>query len=191
MVEVVWLETGGQEGLAAAQLLAKAVGLYRPALAFSLAKKPFWGRPVVCYNRVGEWGDELTSPRDSVPVEKADWQVVLDDSLVFHGQLLPFKDQGSLLVNTRRPAQDFDGLAPSVFTFDASSVASSVSGKNTTAFALLGALASLSGILDFTSALTAIETLHSGDSAMKILSVFLAAYSKFGPFEGFLDGAGI
>jgi len=121
MKEVIFLGRGGQGGVIASRLLACAAFIDgKNVQAFPFFGVERRGAPVRAYARIGE------SPiRKRSPIEKADYVIVLDSTLLEGGNMPSYlKENGSVIINTKDDSLERSrkGLGY-IYTFDASSVA--------------------------------------------------------------------
>ncbi|OGB87137.1 pyruvate synthase [candidate division WOR-1 bacterium RIFCSPLOWO2_02_FULL_46_20] len=150
LTEIRWHGRGGQGAKTAALLFADAaMSLGKNIQAFPEYGPERMGAPVQSFNRLSDQPITLhcgiTSPRIVV---------VLDSTLMASvdvSQGLPA--DGSLIVNTSKTPQEIRkeiGLkGAKVFTVDASAIANEKIGRNIPNTPMLGALAKVSGLLDF------------------------------------------
>ena len=147
MNEIIWLGRGGQGAFTAAKLLGAAYTIdddNKYALAFPSFGPERRGAPVRAFTKLD------TKPvADRSQTEKADYIVILDDTLYtpqFHELL---KESGSIIVNSKK---DIGGVC----TFDAENIAAEfrLPTVNTVMF---GLLVGLSGVVTADNAAEAIR----------------------------------
>ena len=145
MREIIWLGRGGQGAFTAAKLVGAAYTLSgeRFALAFPSFGPERRGAPVKAFTKLD------TAPVvDRSQTEKADFVVILDDTL-YTPQLHAFlKKDGCIIVNSKN---DIDG----VLTFDAEKIASEFR-LPTVNTVMLGLLTGISGVVSAAEAAAAV-----------------------------------
>lgn len=146
MNEIIWLGRGGQGAFTAAKLLGAAytVNDNKFALAFPSFGPERRGAPVRAFTKLD------TKPvADRSQTEKADYIVILDDTLYSPQLRELLKSTGTIIVNSKN---DIDGA----LTFDADSIAAEfrLPTANTVMF---GLLVGLSGIVSAENAVEAIK----------------------------------
>jgi len=147
MKEIIWLGRGGQGAFTAAKLLGAAYtidSIERYALAFPSFGPERRGAPVRAFTKLD------TKPvTDRSQTEKADYIVVLDDTLYSPqlGQLL--KEDGKVIVNSKN---DIDGA----LVFDAEGIAAGFR-LPTVNTVMLGLLTGLSGAVTADEAVGAVR----------------------------------
>lgn len=140
MIEVLWHGRGGQGAFTAARLLGAAASL--PQGGHSLAFPSFGperrGAPMKAFTKIS------TAPiGDRSAIEKADYVVYLDGTLLDEGCFDELKDEGMILVNSTRPFGDSRILA-----IDADGISSKELGRPIPNTVFLGALAALCDSVD-------------------------------------------
>ncbi|MBR6242410.1 MAG: 2-oxoacid:acceptor oxidoreductase family protein [Ruminococcus sp.] len=147
MKEIIWLGRGGQGAFTAAKLLGAAYtsdDAGRAALAFPSFGPERRGAPVRAFTKL-----DTRPVTDRSQTEKADYIVVLDDTLYEPSLRGLLKDGGSIIVNSKCP---IDG----VLTFDAAKIAAAYK-LPTVNTVMLGLLTGLSGIITTQEAAASIE----------------------------------
>ena len=147
MIEVLWLGRGGQGAFTAAKLLGAAYTIdddNRYALAFPSFGPERRGAPVRAFTKLD------TKPVvDRSQTEKADYIVIIDDTL-YTPQLQGFlKPTGKIIVNSKN---DIDGT----ITFDAESLAAEFS-LPTANSVMFGLLVGISDVVTSNEAVEAIK----------------------------------
>lgn len=137
MKEILWLGRGGQGAFTAARLLGAAYTISdddKYALAFPSFGPERRGAPVRAFTKL-----DSEPVADRSQTEKADYIVVLDDTLYSPSLKLELKDGGKIIVNSKK---DIDG----VLVYDAESIAAEfkLPVVNTV---MLGLLAGISGVV--------------------------------------------
>ncbi len=168
MAEIVWLGRGGQGAFTAAKLLGAAFTIRdneKYALAFPSFGPERRGAPVRAFTKLD------TKPVvDRSQTEKADYIVILDDTL-FGPQLLGLlKDDGKIIVNSKNNIED-------VLTFDAEKIAAEfrLPTVNTVMF---GLLVGLSGIVAADEAVEAIKGYMPAKIQERNISALLKAVQE-------------
>ena len=137
MKEIIWLGRGGQGAFTAAKLLGAAYTIdddKKYALAFPSFGPERRGAPVRAFTKLD------TKPVvDRSQTEKADYIVIIDDTLYSPQLSGLLKPDGQIIVNSKK---DIDGA----FTFDADSIAAEFR-LPTANTVMLGLLVGLSGIV--------------------------------------------
>ncbi len=146
MKEIIWLGRGGQGAFTAAKLLGAAYtsggNLY--ALAFPSFGPERRGAPVRAFTKLD------TKPvLDRSQTEKADYIVVLDDTLYSPELNKLIKEDGKIIINSKSPAEGAE-------TFDAGRIAAEFR-LPTVNTVMLGLLTGISGIISADDAVCAIK----------------------------------
>ncbi len=134
MIEVIFLGRGGQGAFTSSRILGIATSLYekKHGLSFPSFGPERRGAPVFAFTKISE-----TPIRDRTQSSKADYFVVLDESLYNEGLLNRLKVGGKLIINAACPDQYQDSR---IIPFDASPVASRYLGKPIANTAMLAVL---------------------------------------------------
>ncbi|WP_297959749.1 2-oxoacid:acceptor oxidoreductase family protein [uncultured Ruminococcus sp.] len=147
MFEIIWLGRGGQGAFTAAKLLGAAYtidGDEKYALAFPSFGPERRGAPVRAFTKLD------TKPVvDRSQTEKADYIVILDDTLYSPQLHELLKEGGRIIVNSKNDISD-------VLTFDADSLAAQFR-LPTVNTVMLGLLAGLSGAVTADDAADAVR----------------------------------
>jgi pyruvate ferredoxin oxidoreductase gamma subunit len=143
MIEISWHGRGGQGAFTAARLLAHAWMLKDEgnfALAFPTFGPERRGAPIRAFSKLS------TAPiANRGEIEKSDFVVLLDDSLLDEAALPSLKEGGWIIVNSRK---SYDAARrPSIVAFDAAAIAERALGIPVVNTAMLGAIAALSPII--------------------------------------------
>ncbi|EWM53923.1 2-oxoacid:acceptor oxidoreductase family protein [Ruminococcus flavefaciens] len=168
MAEIVWLGRGGQGAFTAAKLLGAAFTIRdneKYALAFPSFGPERRGAPVRAFTKLD------TKPVvDRSQTEKADYIVILDDTL-FGPQLLGLlKDDGKIIVNSKNNIED-------VLTFEAEKIAAEF-GLPTVNTVMFGLLVGLSGIVAADEAVEAIKGYMPAKIQERNISALLKAVQE-------------
>ena len=151
MIEIRFHGRGGQGAVTAAALLAKAAGYddkYAQAFpAFGVERR---GAPVKAFVRISEKPITLRTQ-----IYNPDYVVVLDPSLIGLPEVLEgLKNESIIIVNSN----DFHkNLQYKLYSFDATSLALEILGKNIVNTAMLGVFARVTGLVSLESILRVIE----------------------------------
>lgn len=145
--EIIWLGRGGQGAFTAAKLLGAAYTINddnKHALAFPSFGPERRGAPVRAFTKL-----DTRPVADRSQTEKADYIVILDDTLYSPQLRELLKEDGIMIVNSKK---DIDGA----LTFDAERTASEFR-LPTVNSVMLGLLTGLSGIVTAENAVEAIK----------------------------------
>lgn len=136
MIEVLWHGRGGQGAFTAARLLGAAASLAdgRYALAFPSFGPERRGAPMRAFTKM-----DGAPIGDRSAIERADYVVYLDDTLLANGWEAELKPGGMVLVNSVRT---FDNER--IMALDADGISTDVLGRAIPNTVFLGALAALS-----------------------------------------------
>ncbi|WP_319372255.1 2-oxoacid:acceptor oxidoreductase family protein [uncultured Ilyobacter sp.] len=149
LVEIRWHGRGGQGAKTASLLLADA--------AFTTGKfvqgfpeygPERMGAPITAYNRIN---DEKIRVHSNI--YEPDYVVVVDDTLLSAVDVTKgLKKQGAIIINTSKPQVDIlgklKGYEGNVFLCDARKISEEALGKNFPNIPMLGAVVSVSNIMD-------------------------------------------
>lgn len=148
MVDFIWLGRGGQGAFTASKLLGAAFAL-KGNTHYSLAFPSFGperrGAPVRAFTKL-----------DSKPIlnrsetEKADFIIILDDTLYSKSLNERLKPTGKILINSRKTTEN------NIISFDAADIAQSLK-LPTVNTVMLGALSAVSNIVTQEELLNAME----------------------------------
>ncbi len=140
MTEVLWLGRGGQGAFTAAKLLGAAYvlkGSSFHALAFPSFGPERRGAPVRAFTKLD------TKPvLDRSETEKADYIIILDDTLYSESLANHLKENGRIIINSKTISGD------NITAYDAEKIAAGLE-LPTVNTIMLGIAASLSGITGF------------------------------------------
>ena len=168
MIEVLWLGRGGQGAFTAAKLLGAAYTIdddNKYALAFPSFGPERRGAPVRAFTKLD------TKPVvDRSQTEKADYIVIIDDTLYSPQLQGLLKPTGKIIVNSKN---DIDGA----LTFDADSIAAEfrLPTANTVMF---GLLVGLSGVVTSDEAVEAIKGYMPAKIQERNISALLKAVQE-------------
>ena len=182
MIEIVFHGRGGQGAVTASQILATAAfreGKY--AQAFPSFGPDRRGAPVTAYARVDE-----NAIVDRSPIVAADYVIVLDPNLFkMSNPLSGLKESGCAILNSDKSPETIlkevgrDKIQ--VFSVDASMISEQVYGETSipiTNIAMLGAFASVSGIIRLDSILETLDQFFSGEGLEKAKKTARVAFEK-------------
>lgn len=147
MHEYIWLGRGGQGAFTAAKLLGAAYTIdddSKYALAFPSFGPERRGAPVRAFTKL-----DTKSVADRSQTEKADYIVILDDTLYSPQLHELLKENGKIIVNSKNKIDN-------VLTFDAEKIASEFR-LPTVNTVMLGLLTGLSGVVTAENAVEAIK----------------------------------
>lgn len=148
MIEVLWLGRGGQGAFTAAKLLGAAYtskGEDYYALAFPSFGPERRGAPVRAFTKLNR-----KPVVDRSQTEKADYIIILDETLYSEALKNQLKPDGKILINTKQSQDE------KVVAIDGNQLASKLY-LPTTNTIMLGAIAAISGIVSNQDVLNAIE----------------------------------
>jgi 2-oxoisovalerate ferredoxin oxidoreductase gamma subunit len=182
MIEIVFYGRGGQGAVTASQLLATAAfqeGKY--AQSFPSFGPDRRGAPVTAYARV----DEKTIV-DRSPIVAADYVIVLDPNLFkMSNPLIGLKETGCAVLNWNKAPQEVSNQIGKsqirIFCIDATAISDEIYGETSipiTNIAMLGAFASVSGVVRLASILDVVNQFFSGDGAEKAKRSAQIAYTR-------------
>lgn len=168
MIEVLWLGRGGQGAFTAAKLLGAAYTIdddKKYGLAFPSFGPERRGAPVRAFTKLD------TKPVvDRSQTEKADYIVIIDDTLYSPQLRGLLKDNGQVIVNSKN---NIDGA----LTFDADKIAAEFR-LPTANTIMLGLLAGLSGIVTSDEAIEAIKGYMPAKIQERNINAFLKAVQE-------------
>ena len=151
MIDVIFLGRGGQGAFTSSRILGIAASLYekKHGLSFPSFGPERRGAPVFAFTKISE-----EPIRNRTQSNKADYFVVLDESLYNEGLLERLKEGGKLILNTGNPSsyEDFR-----IITYDANPVATLYLGKPIANTAMLAAFVSYTQIVSIDSLQKAIK----------------------------------
>jgi len=156
MIEIRFHGRGGQGAVTAAALLAKAAGydnkFSQGFPAFGVERR---GAPVKAFTRISEEPITIRSQ-----VYKPDYLVILDDSLAGLPEVKEGLKPGAVIVTNGKV--DGAGFGNKVHSYDATSLALKVLGKNIVNTAMLGVFAKTTGLVSLESVQKAIGDVFGG-----------------------------
>jgi len=145
--ETVWLGRGGQGAFTAARLLGLSAVRFnqQQAIAFPSFGPERRGAPVFAYTRIAS-----TPVTDRSAVRHADAAVILDESLLSQ-VATPFLHDDTLVIIDSPESRITSNVRGRVHRIDAHGIASEILGTEHTNTILLGYLAGVSGLLEFSA----------------------------------------
>lgn len=148
MIDVIFLGRGGQGAFTSSRILGIAASLYgkKHSLSFPSFGPERRGAPVFAYTKIND-----VPIRDRSQSVKADYFVVLDESLYTPNLLERLKENGKLLLNTATPEKynvlEDGSINEKIITFNAEPVARHYLGRPITNTTMLAALVVKSGLV--------------------------------------------
>lgn len=135
MIEILWHGRGGQGAFTAARLLGAAYAQKNNgyALSFPSFGPERRGAPIRAFTKLD---NKLIGNRSEIT--KADYSIFLDDTLFSETAYSEIKENGKILLNTKRTISD-----SRVITLDGDSIAKEILGLPITNTIMLGALSAL------------------------------------------------
>lgn len=187
MIEIVFYGRGGQGAVTAAQILATAAfreGKYSQAFpSFGPERR---GAPVTAYARIDD-----VHIVDRSQIEKADYVIVLDPKVIKTSNPLDvLNETGCAILNVDRSAAEMrketgkDSLE--IFCLDASMISEEVYGQKSipiTNIAMIGAFASISGVVQLKTILHTVDEFFSGENAEQSKKTARMANEKMERFK--------
>jgi len=187
MLEFIFYGRGGQGAVTAAQILATAAfheGKYSQAFpSFGPERR---GAPVSAYARI----DDVPIV-DRSQIEKADYVIVLDPKVLkTSNPLSALNKTGCAILNVDRSAEEMRKEAGNddfgVFCLDASMISEEVYGQKSipiTNIAMIGAFASISGVVQLKTIIDTVDEFFSGENAEKSKKTARMANEKMERFK--------
>lgn len=135
MTEIIWHGRGGQGAFTAARLLGEAYSLRENsyALAFPSFGPERRGAPIRAYTKL-----DRKPVGNRSEITKSNYSIFLDDTLFNAKSFHELKQNGKILLNTKKTIDD-----PRVITLDGDSLAARILGLPITNTILLGAFAAI------------------------------------------------
>lgn len=135
MTEIIWHGRGGQGAFTAARLLGEAYSLREDsyALAFPSFGPERRGAPIRAYTNL-----DRKPVGNRSEITKSNYSIFLDDTLFNAKSFHELKQNGKILLNTKKTIDD-----PRVITLDGDSLAARILGLPITNTILLGAFAAI------------------------------------------------
>lgn len=172
MIEIRFHGRGGQGAVTAAALLAKAAGydnkFSQGFPAFGVERR---GAPVKAFTRIS---DELITIRSQV--YKPDYLIILDPSLSGLPEVKEGLKPGSVIVANGEIGKS--GFEQNIYSYDATSLALKVLGKDIVNTAMLGVFAKATGLVSLESVQRAIDDVFKGKSGELNKDLVKKAYDE-------------
>lgn len=152
MTEILWLGRGGQGAFTSAKLLGAAYtskGEGKYALAFPSFGPERRGAPVRAFTKLSD-----KPVLDRSETEKADYIVILDETLYISNLNHILKENGKIIINSRTVSEN------NIISFDADSIAKELCLPVANTI-MMGALSAISGIISTENIIFAIENYMS------------------------------
>ena len=170
MTEILWHGRGGQGAFTAARLLGDAYSLKDNA--FALAFPSFGperrGAPIRAFTKLD------TKPiGDRSETTRSDYSIFLDDTLFSEKSFRELKQNGIILLNTKKQFDD-----PRVIAIDGEGIAAQILGLPITNTILLGAFAAVSGEISLEEIKIAIRQTMPRRLQEKNIAAVKAAYEE-------------
>ena len=140
MTDIIWHGRGGQGAFTASRIFGAAYSLTgenKFALAFPTFGPERRGAPIKAFTKLD---DKIIGNRTQI--EKADYSVFLDDTLFDESSFFDLKENGKIIINTKK---NFDDSR--IIAFDGDSLALSVLKMPVVNTVMLGILAKESGLV--------------------------------------------
>ena len=172
MKEIIWHGRGGQGAFTAARLLGEAYSLRKNTfvLAFPSFGPERRGAPIRAFTKLD------TKPLGNrSEITKADYSIFLDDTLFTEQTFNELKPEGKILLNTKKSIDD-----ERVITIDGDSIAEKYLGFPITNTILLGALATVSGLISLNELTDAVKQTMPPRLHEKNIAAVKAAFEEAG-----------
>lgn len=170
MTEIIWHGRGGQGAFTAARLLGEAYSLRENsyALAFPSFGPERRGAPIRAYTKL-----DRKPVGDRSEITKSNYSIFLDDTLFNAKSFHELKQNGKILLNTKKTIDD-----PRVITLDGDSLAARILGLPITNTILLGAFAAISDEISLEEIYEAIRLTMPQRLHEKNIAAVKAAYEE-------------
>ncbi len=170
MTEIIWHGRGGQGAFTAARLLGEAYSLRENsyALAFPSFGPERRGAPIRAYTKL-----DRKPVGDRSEITKSNYSIFLDDTLFKAKSFHELKQNGKILLNTKKTIDD-----PRVITLDGDSLAARILGLPITNTILLGAFAAISDEISLEEIYEAIRLTMPQRLHEKNIAAVKAAYEE-------------
>lgn len=175
MIEIRWHGRGGQGSFTASRLLGLAASVYgkKYAQAFPSFGPERRGAPVLGFTRIDE--EKIT---DRSELDTCNYVVVLDETLWGKDVYSGLKENSVIIINTKDVKKYQKDTAYQVVGLDATQMALDFLGLPITNTAMLGALISISQMLDPSHCKEAIKDSMNPKIAEKNIALFEHAYQQ-------------
>lgn len=170
MTEIIWHGRGGQGAFTAARLLGEAYSLRENsyALAFPSFGPERRGAPIRAYTKL-----DRKPVGNRSEITKSNYSIFLDDTLFNAKSFHELKQNGKILLNTKKTIDD-----PRVITLDGDSLAARILGLPITNTILLGAFAAISDEISLEEIYEAIRLTMPQRLHEKNIAAVKAAYEE-------------
>ena len=170
MTEIIWHGRGGQGAFTAARLLGEAYSLRENsyALAFPSFGPERRGAPIRAYTKL-----DRKPVGNRSEITKSNYSIFLDDTLFNAKSFHELKQNGKILLNTKKTIDD-----PRVITLDGDSLAARILGLPITNTILLGAFAAISDEISLEEICEAIRLTMPQRLHEKNIAAVKAAYEE-------------
>lgn len=170
MIEIIWHGRGGQGAFTAARLLGEAYSLRENsyALAFPSFGPERRGAPIRAYTKL-----DRKPVGNRSEITKSNFSIFLDDTLFNAKSFHELKQNGKILLNTKKTIDD-----PRVITLDGDSLAARILGLPITNTILLGAFAAISDEISLEEIYEAIRLTMPQRLHEKNIAAVKAAYEE-------------
>lgn len=170
MTEIIWHGRGGQGAFTAARLLGEAYSLREDsyALAFPSFGPERRGAPIRAYTKL-----DRKPVGNRSEITKSNYSIFLDDTLFNAKSFHELKQNGKILLNTKKTIDD-----PGVITLDGDSLAARILGLPITNTILLGAFAAISDEISLEEIYEAIRLTMPQRLHEKNIAAVKAAYEE-------------
>ena len=174
MIEIIWHGRGGQGSFTGSRLLGLSASLFENkfAMAFPTFGSERRGAPVLGFTKIDS--KHIT---DRSEIQKSDYSIFLDETLIHANIENELKPTGKLIINTKYPDKyNFISKAKTVF-FDANDIAVKILGKQIVNTAMLGAFVAVSNVISIESAILGISHDMKSNIVEKNIELLMSAYS--------------
>jgi pyruvate ferredoxin oxidoreductase gamma subunit len=174
MVEVIWHGRGGQGSFTVSRLLGLSASLFenKYAIAFPTFGPERRGAPVLGFTKI-----DSKNITDRSEVQKSDYSIILDETLIHANIENELKPTGKLIINTKYPDKyNFILKAKTVF-IDANDIAVKILGKQIVNTAMLGAFVAVSNLISIESAVLGIRHEMKSNIIEKNIELLIASYN--------------
>lgn len=170
MTEIIWHGRGGQGAFTAARLLGEAYSLRENsyALAFPSFGPERRGAPIRAYTKL-----DRKPVGNRSEITKSNYSIFLDDTLFNAKSFHELKQNGKILLNTKKTIDD-----PRVITLDGDSLAARILGLPITNTILLGVFAAISDEISLEEIYEAIRLTMPQRLHEKNIAAVKAAYEE-------------
>ncbi|MGA7720861.1 MAG: 2-oxoacid:acceptor oxidoreductase family protein [Ignavibacteriaceae bacterium] len=175
MIEIIWHGRGGQGSFTASRLLGLSAGLYEKkyAIAFPTFGPERRGAPVLGFTKI-----DSQNITDRSEVQKSDYTIILDETLIDNNTGNELKPAGTLIINSGYPEKyNFAANIKTIF-IDANDIAYKILGRQIVNTAMLGTLVAVSNVISIESAESGIRHEMKSNIAEKNVELLKFAYES-------------